>query len=87
MPTGLGGVWFSPDIGNSWREIKLGEHPAVSDSVLLDPSEVQHLRKNPACRGFFFLEPVRLSAKDFARQIIREHARILKERGSLGCAL
>jgi Sortilin, neurotensin receptor 3, len=29
MPTGLGAVWFSPDGGNSWREIKLGELPAV----------------------------------------------------------
>jgi photosystem II stability/assembly factor-like uncharacterized protein len=29
MPTGLGAVWFSPDGGNSWCEIKLGELPAV----------------------------------------------------------
>jgi hypothetical protein len=29
MPTGLGAVWFSPDVGNSWREIMLGELPAV----------------------------------------------------------
>ena len=29
MPTGLGAVWFSPDVGNSWREIKLGELPPV----------------------------------------------------------
>jgi len=29
MPTGPGAVRFSPDGGNSWREIKLGELPAV----------------------------------------------------------
>jgi hypothetical protein len=29
MPTGLGAVWFSPDRGDSWREIHLGELPPV----------------------------------------------------------
>jgi photosystem II stability/assembly factor-like uncharacterized protein len=29
MPTGFGAVWFSPDQGNSWREIKTGELPPV----------------------------------------------------------
>ena len=29
MPTGPGAVWFSPDEGNSWREIRVGELPAV----------------------------------------------------------
>jgi hypothetical protein len=29
MPTGLGAVWFSPDQGNSWREIRTGELPPV----------------------------------------------------------
>jgi len=29
MPTGLGAVWFSPEVGSSWREVKLGEVPAV----------------------------------------------------------
>ena len=27
MPTGLGAVWFSPDQGNSWREIRTGLPP------------------------------------------------------------
>jgi hypothetical protein len=29
MPTGLGAIWFSPDVGNGWREIELGELPPV----------------------------------------------------------
>jgi len=29
MPTGSGEVWFSPDQGDSWREIKLGTLPPV----------------------------------------------------------
>lgn len=29
MPTGLGTVWFSPDVGDSWREIEMGELPPV----------------------------------------------------------
>lgn len=29
MPTGPGSVWFSADKGSSWREIKIGELPAV----------------------------------------------------------
>jgi photosystem II stability/assembly factor-like uncharacterized protein len=29
MPTGFGAVWFSPDRGDTWREIKTGELPAV----------------------------------------------------------
>jgi hypothetical protein len=29
MPTGPGAVWFSPDKGSSWREIRIGELPAV----------------------------------------------------------
>jgi hypothetical protein len=29
MPTGNGAAWFSPDRGDSWREIKLGELPPV----------------------------------------------------------
>jgi hypothetical protein len=29
MPTGPGAVWFSPDRGSSWREISIGELPAV----------------------------------------------------------
>jgi len=29
MPTGGGAVWFSPDKGSSWREIQVGELPAV----------------------------------------------------------
>lgn len=29
MPTGSGAVWFSPDQGSNWREVKVGEVPAV----------------------------------------------------------
>jgi hypothetical protein len=29
MPTGFGAVWFSPDRGTSWREVKTGELPPV----------------------------------------------------------
>ena len=29
MPTGNGEVWFSPDKGDSWRDIKVGELPPV----------------------------------------------------------
>src|SRR5262245_22511313 len=29
MPTGFGAVWFSPDQGNCWREIEIGELPPV----------------------------------------------------------
>jgi photosystem II stability/assembly factor-like uncharacterized protein len=34
MPTGSGEVWFSPDQGDSWREIKLGELPPVRAMVI-----------------------------------------------------
>lgn len=29
MPAGFGAVWFSPDVGDSWQEIELGELPPV----------------------------------------------------------
>jgi photosystem II stability/assembly factor-like uncharacterized protein len=34
MPTGAGEVWFSPDQGDSWREVRLGELPPVRAMVI-----------------------------------------------------